>query len=152
MPDAAHFEDRCRRFAEIMRQCCANWEWVSSLQKPLTSNVVLICQRLRNLGQYLSDWTNYTAHGNGSSDLRYRPRVRATLYGNTTVKGSWVDIKNMTEISGIPGRMVNNVTLAFPHPGVVAAAQDARNKIMQPAEFSVRHGKRSLGATSLTIL
>ena len=89
----------------------------------------------------MSDWTNYTAHGNGSFDLRDRPRVPATLYGNTTVIGSWVDVWNMTQISNGHGRIVNNVSLAFPHPGVAAAAQDVRNKILQPAELGVRCGK-----------
>ena len=89
----------------------------------------------------MSDWTNFTVHGNASSDLRYRPRVPATWYANTTVKGSWVDVHNMTEASNNHSRIVNNVSLAFPHPGVAAAAQDARNKILQPAELGVRHGK-----------
>lgn len=60
------------------------------------------------------------------------------LYNNTTVKGTWVDVQNMTEISNKHGRIVNIVSLAFPHPGVAAAAQDARNKILQPAELGVR--------------
>ena len=79
---------------------------------------------------------------NGSSDLRYRPRVSATLYDNTTVKGSWVEVWNMTNISKKHGRIVNNVTLAFPHPGVAVAAHDARNNIMQPSEFSVSYGPK----------
>ena len=63
------------------------------------------------------------------------------LYDNTTVKGSWVDVRNMTLVSQEKGRIINNVSLAFPHPGVAAAAQDARNKILQPAELGVRYSK-----------
>ena len=73
------------------------------------------------------------------------------LYDNTTVKGSWVDVWNMTDISNKHGRIVNNVSLAFPHPGVAAAAQDARNKILQPAELGVRYCQIS-ASTSLTML
>ena len=142
MPDAADFEDRSGRFKALMRRYWASRARVSSLQGPLTRKVVLTYQRLHNLAQFLTDWTNYTALGNGSSDLRYRPSVPATLYGNTTVQGSWVDIKNMTERSNTHGRIINNVSLAFPHPGVAAAAQDPRNNIIQPSEFSVRCGAR----------
>ena len=63
------------------------------------------------------------------------------LYDNTTVKGSWVDVLNMTVNSQNHGRIINNVSLAFPHPGVAAAAQDPRNKILQPTELGVRYGK-----------
>jgi hypothetical protein len=32
-------------------------------------------------------------------------------------------------------RVINNVTLAMPHPGVIAAAKDPQNGIVQPAEL-----------------
>lgn len=91
-----------------------------------------------NLIQYMSDWTNATTRGVLSSDLTHRPRVPATLYNNITVKGSWVDIQNMTRVSQSFDRIVNNVSLAFPHPGVAAAAHNPRNGLLQPADLSVR--------------
>ena len=60
--------------------------------------------------------------------------VPATLYGNVAVQGSWVEKKNMTQVSLDFGRTVNNVSLAFPHPSVIAAAQDERNGFSQGAE------------------
>ena len=88
--------------------------------------------------QYLSDWTNATANGEMASELGNRPRVPAILYDNTTVKGSWVDVQNMEEVSVKYNRTINNVSLAFPHPGVAAAAQVPSNRILQPADLSVR--------------
>jgi len=90
-----------------------------------------------NLIQYLSDWTNATARGAVSSDLIRRPRVPATLYNDITVQGSWVDVQNMTQVSQTFNRIVSNVSLAVPHPGVAAAVQNPRNKILQPADLSV---------------
>ena len=88
--------------------------------------------------QYLLDWTNTTAHGKSSSELISRPRVPAMLYDNTTVKGSWINVQPMAQASQRHGRIINNVSLAFPHPGVATAAWDPRNRILQPAELSVR--------------
>jgi len=73
-----------------------------------------------------------------SSDLANRTRVPATLYNNITVRGSWVNVQNMTQVSQKFGRIVNNVSLAFPHPGVAAAALNPRNRLVQPADLSVR--------------
>jgi len=61
------------------------------------------------------------------------------LYDNTTVKGSWTNVpeNNMTTLSTTFKRTVNNVTLAMPHSGVFAAAQDPINGIIQPRELNV---------------
>ena len=59
------------------------------------------------------------------------------LYDNTTVKGSWIQVWNMTEISNHWNRTVNNVTMALPHSGIVKAARDPRNDIIQPQDLSV---------------
>lgn len=59
------------------------------------------------------------------------------LYDNTTVKGSWIQIQNMTELSKNFSRIVNNVTMAMPHSGVFEAAMDPFNDIMQPRDLSV---------------
>lgn len=59
------------------------------------------------------------------------------MYDNTTVQGSWINVKNMTDVSATYGRTVNNVSLAMPHSGVFAAARDPINGIMQPQDLSV---------------
>lgn len=62
------------------------------------------------------------------------------LYDNTTIKGSWinlVDDQNMTILSQKYNRIVNNITMAMPHPGVLQAAGDRINNILQPQDLSV---------------
>lgn len=59
------------------------------------------------------------------------------LYDNTTVTGAWVD----TEYSDIATnyqkhkRIINNVTMAMPHSGIIAAASSHVNKILQPSDL-----------------
>lgn len=60
------------------------------------------------------------------------------LYDNTTVRGVWINIQNMTELSSEYGhRIINNVSMAMPHSGVFAAARDPLNQIMQPETLDV---------------
>ena len=61
------------------------------------------------------------------------------LYDNTTVRGSWIEVQNMSEVSSTHNRMVNNVTMAFPHAGVFTAAHDPSNGIIQPSDLEVDH-------------
>ena len=96
-------------------------------------------QAFSNWITYLSTWAEVVASGNGSSNLASRPPPVATLYDNTTVTGSWIDLQyNMTETSLHFNRTVNNISMAMPHAGVFAAARDPINKIMQPQDLSVR--------------
>ena len=44
---------------------------------------------------------------------------------------------NMTGLSKKYNRTVNNITMAMPHPGVIAAAKELRNGIIQPRDGSV---------------
>lgn len=59
------------------------------------------------------------------------------LYDNTTVKAAWI----RTETSDIAAnskkynRIVNNVTLAMPHAGLVSVASDQINGILQPSDL-----------------
>lgn len=69
-------------------------------------------------------------------NLKERPTV-SRLLGNTTLEPSWID----TQYSDVAGqredkkRIVNNVTLAWPHPGVATAATSQMNGILQPADL-----------------
>lgn len=85
----------------------------------------------------MSNWTNITTQNVNSPLLEQRPSVPAILYDNTTVSGSWIDVQDMGSASRKSGRIINNVTLAFPHSGIVAASQDAKNGILQPSDLSV---------------
>ena len=66
-----------------------------------------------------------------------RPSPVGTLYDNTTVTGSWIDIVDMANNSKTFNRMVNNVTLAMPHAGIFAAAENPKNQIIQPLDLDV---------------
>ncbi|KAH0541232.1 hypothetical protein FGG08_004288 [Glutinoglossum americanum] len=92
-------------------------------------------QAFHNYAQYLSVWTDNIASGNGSADLRERPKAVALLHDNTTVVGSWIEVRNTTEESIKAGRIINNVTLAMPHPGIFAAAREPKNNILQPEDL-----------------
>jgi hypothetical protein len=48
------------------------------------------------------------------------------------INGSWVQNINIQEVSSKWGRVVNNVTLAIPHPGVLQAARASSKLIPQP--------------------
>jgi len=55
------------------------------------------------------------------------------LYDNTAVQGSWTNVKSMDSLSKqYNNRIVNNVTMAMPHPGVVAAVSDHFPSMKQP--------------------
>ncbi|KAH0541561.1 hypothetical protein FGG08_003973 [Glutinoglossum americanum] len=96
-------------------------------------NIVHAGQAYYSLAHYLETWTAISnAGGDSPTDLKQRPVPVGMLYDNTTVTGSWIDIRNVTDESHKAGRIVNNVTLAMPHAGIFDAARDPRNDIMQP--------------------
>ncbi|PWY63096.1 hypothetical protein BO83DRAFT_441644 [Aspergillus eucalypticola CBS 122712] len=87
--------------------------------------------------QYLQGWAEMLKAGNSTSTaLPYRPQPHALLYDNTTVTGRWIEIVNTTALSEQHGRVVNNVTAAYPHGGLFAAARNPANKIQQPVDMS----------------
>ncbi|KAI9669243.1 MAG: hypothetical protein M1829_005120 [Trizodia sp. TS-e1964] len=92
-------------------------------------------QSFRNFQQYMANWTERISTGSSTSDLNLRPAPVALLYDNTTVEGSWIEVKNQTQLSIDNKRGIVNVTMAMPHPGVFAAARDPINDILQPNEL-----------------
>ena len=79
------------------------------------------------------------ANGSSFTDLSRRPPPVALLYDNTTVRGSWINVENMTELSAKYGqRIINNISMAMPHAGVLTAAHNPLNSIMQPETLDVR--------------
>ncbi|OHE95261.1 hypothetical protein CORC01_09406 [Colletotrichum orchidophilum] len=96
-------------------------------------------QSYRNLVSFLGDWDAINHNGTSATvDVVHRPVGTALLYDNTTLTSAWIDAKysNTTENYGRFGRIINNVTLAMPHPSVYDAATNPVNKILQPNDLS----------------
>ncbi|TVY36497.1 hypothetical protein LSUB1_G006791 [Lachnellula subtilissima] len=101
-------------------------------------SILHVGQAQHNYVTFLDKWTGINIDGRGiSSDLSQRPQAPALIFDNTTVTGSWI----MTETSNVSAayknhsRIINNVTMAMPHAGVIAAARQERNAILQPEEL-----------------
>lgn len=90
-----------------------------------------------NYEQWFTSWASKVKGGNQTSDrLQTRPPPTGSIWDNTTVHGSWIQIDDLEKTSKKHGRMVSNITMAMPHGGVPAAAMDARNNIREPQEPS----------------
>ena len=94
-------------------------------------------QAYHNYVQYLSSWVDNINSGNGSDDMTQRPDPVGMLYDNTTLIGSWTNVQNMSVLSEKYQRIVYNVTMVMPHAGIVAAAMDPINGIIQPSDLNV---------------
>ncbi|KAM3473483.1 hypothetical protein MY5147_004756 [Beauveria neobassiana] len=102
-------------------------------------DVMVSGESYRNLQAFMRVWTNININGSTLiRDLRERPAGTASLHGNTTLLGAWIETEhgNVTAHSEETGRIINNVTLAMPHPGVAAAATSPLNGILQPNDLS----------------
>ena len=115
-------------------------------------NIQFSGQSYRNLESFMGVWT--TINSNDTSfmdDLEHRPAGSTLLFDNTTMTGTWIETNfgNVAANSKKHSRIINNVTLAMPHPGVYGAATDVTNGILQPddlagvGEYSVRAGVAS---------
>jgi hypothetical protein len=111
-------------------------EWDTNRTPDLVGNTCLqidhAAQGYHNYQRYMTFWSQLAASGNGTTVQQYRPPGFGLFNENVTVNATWIEIINTTDVSTKLGRIVNNVTLAFPHSGVVQAAQDSRNGIVQP--------------------
>ncbi|KAF4995356.1 hypothetical protein FGRMN_5140 [Fusarium graminum] len=112
-------------------------------------NVQFSGQSYRNLLNYMSTWTDINRNGTEiSSNLKKRPGGTTLLHDNTTMHGSWIETDHGDVAAQFEkmGRIINNVTLALPHPGVYAASTLKENGILQPndlagvGEYTVRAG------------
>ena len=102
-------------------------------------NVQFSGQSYRNLMDFMDIWTSINDNGTGTSTLlNERPAGSTLLYDNTTMEATWIE----THASGVERnfeewhRVVNNVTMAMPHPGVYAAATSEINGILQPDDLA----------------
>ncbi|KAH7313809.1 hypothetical protein B0I35DRAFT_355419 [Stachybotrys elegans] len=106
-------------------------------------------QSYRNLISFMTGWERLIENGTQiPADLTGRPTGTMLLFDNTTMTSSWIETAygNVAQQHDSNGRIINNVTLAMPHPGVYAAATDPTNGILQPDDlagigrYSVRAG------------
>ena len=98
---------------------------------------MLTSARYHNYEQYLSQWTSNIDSGNGSALLKERPRPIGMLYDNTTVIGSWIHTDLNSTDHSKTDRVINNVSMAMPHAGVLSAARDPLNNLIQPQDLDV---------------
>ncbi|KPM37754.1 hypothetical protein AK830_g8830 [Neonectria ditissima] len=112
-------------------------------------NVQFSGQSYRNLLNFMTTWTTISDNGTiMKNDMTKRPSGTMLLYDNTTMYSEWIETEhsNVTAQYEKTGRIINNVTLAMPHPGVYAAAALPLNGILQPddlsgvGEYAVRAG------------
>ncbi|KAK2059964.1 hypothetical protein LY76DRAFT_625523 [Colletotrichum caudatum] len=96
-------------------------------------------QSYRNLMSFMGDWDAINRNGTSATvDISHRPVGTALLYDNTTLTSAWIEVgsSNTTKNYESHGRIINNVTLAMPHPSVYDAATNPVNKILQPNDLS----------------
>lgn len=101
------------------------------------------CLQLQHTAQAFSNYQLYKASwagnssGNGNQSKRSsdanadRPGPIAKWLDDVVVNGSWVERDHLAFV-GPDGRMINNITLAIPHPGLVEAAALGENNIARP--------------------
>lgn len=95
--------------------------------------ILHVGQAYHNYQEWIAQWSQLvTSKNETSSQLRKRPPPTGSLWDNTTVTGSWVDIQDMSTLSKKHNRMVNNITMAMPHGGIPAAAMNSQNRLKQP--------------------
>ena len=87
--------------------------------------------------QYLTQWSPKDTSQRVSFSPTQRPKPVAMLNDNVTIIGSWIEAIDMEAVSSDLKRVINNVSMAFPHAGVFSAAHDPANKILQPLDLGV---------------
>lgn len=85
----------------------------------------------KNYYTYLGAWSNKTRKANSSD----RPSGTAWLSNDTSVIAPWIYNPAAARIDDTTGIIVNNVSLAYPHTGVISAARDPSNMISQPKDL-----------------
>lgn len=100
-------------------------------------------QSYNSFQYYLASWADVDDNNLNASDYTQRPQGTAMLHNNVSVSGQWFNPVDMVDASFQAERIINNVSLAMPHPGVASAGADSINDILQP------QGTRGLGVYSL---
>ncbi|CAJ2503111.1 Uu.00g105050.m01.CDS01 [Anthostomella pinea] len=96
-------------------------------------------QSYHNLIAFMTEWEAIHSNGNSTMDeISKRPTGKHSLFDNTTLESSWIEAEYSDPAANFAAhdRVINNVTLAMPHPGVYAAATDSKNGILQPNDLN----------------
>lgn len=134
----------------IMSQCSA---MSYGFEQPMTSEACLgmrfTADSYRYLGNFIDAWVR--AAGNGSTSVtdkaqRLAPELR--MLDGVTAKTTWLGHSGDDARArfGRTGRIVDNATLAMPHPGVYAVATAADSGVLKLDELP-RAGSFSLRAS-----
>ncbi|KAJ6784472.1 hypothetical protein PWT90_02890 [Aphanocladium album] len=102
-------------------------------------DVMVSGESYRNLQTFMGVWNDISTNGSVLlRQLKNRPVAKASLNGNTSLFGTWIETEHGDPATHFKdtGRIINNVTLAMPHPGVAAAAISPLNGILQPDDLS----------------
>lgn len=92
-----------------------------------------------NLISYMERWKSFVDDKpDGSLDYKERPTGSTLIYNNVTLRGTWIETENSDMAKNMEKykRIVNNVTMAMPHPGVHTAATHENNGILQPNDLN----------------
>ncbi|KAI9688001.1 MAG: hypothetical protein M1820_010341 [Bogoriella megaspora] len=92
-------------------------------------------QSYNNFGRYIARWSTFANTTDGSTDPKARPLAVGQFNALTDVTSAWVELHDVAETSKAWGRTVDNVSLAMPHSGIVQAARDPVNSILQPEDL-----------------
>ncbi|KAI5927077.1 hypothetical protein F4810DRAFT_429307 [Camillea tinctor] len=104
-------------------------------------------QSYNNLLTFMREWSKiHGGSGSTTGNIKDRPTGKHNLFDNTTIVSTWIETEfdDPAESFREHQRIINNVTLAVPHPGVYTAATDPKNEILQPSdlmgvgEYSIR--------------
>ncbi|KJY01867.1 hypothetical protein TI39_contig278g00030 [Zymoseptoria brevis] len=92
-------------------------------------------QAYHNYYTYLGIWTDSIKNGSGGQTFDTRPTGYALHTDNTTISAPWIERNNISVVEGKPMNYINNISMAFPHVGVIQAALDPINELMQPEDM-----------------
>ncbi|KAF4535796.1 uncharacterized protein LTHEOB_12533 [Lasiodiplodia theobromae] len=88
-------------------------------------------QAYHDYQRYVAEWDHYARNHSAGTTKETRVPAFSQYRSEIQVNGTWMDVSAFE----LDGRIINNVSLAMPHAGVMSAATDERNEIMQPSEL-----------------
>ncbi|KAH9906695.1 hypothetical protein F4778DRAFT_722958 [Xylariomycetidae sp. FL2044] len=105
---------------------------------PSCLNVQYSGQSYHNLLAFMKEWELIHNATTASDDENSRPTGKHNLFDNTTLTSAWIEREHGDVAANFAahGRIIDNVTIAMPHPGVYTAATDPVNGILQPSDLS----------------
>ncbi|KAL1623483.1 hypothetical protein SLS54_004473 [Diplodia seriata] len=88
-------------------------------------------QAYHDYQRYVAEWDSFAKNKSAGTTKETRVPAFSQYRSEIQVNGTWLDVSAFEW----NGRVVNNVSLAMPHAGVLGAATDERNEILQPSEL-----------------